>query len=174
MDWNAISAVAEVIAAIAVVMSLIYLAVQIKDNTRHLDRTVQATRTQSIYEICEGFDRWRDMVLLPGNADIWFKGINDLNSLDRTEKIRFNMIASSIIWSCWFMFQINRQENLVPDINGVVWQDLFKHPGFREWLQDHRRYHADAFGEFLDNVRDAVGDTRYQLGESSSLTAGKY
>ncbi len=114
------------------------------------------------------------MVLVPGNADIWLRGISDLDSLDGTEKIRFNMMASSIIWSCWFMFQINRQEDLVPDINGVVWQDLFKHPGFREWLKDHRRYHADAFGEFLDSVRDVVGDTRYKPGESSSLTAGTY
>jgi hypothetical protein len=174
MDWGAISAVAEVIAAIAVVVSLIYLAVQIKDNTRHLDRTVQATRTQNSYSICEGFDRWRDMLLSPDGTDIWVRGINDLNALDSKEKMRFNTIAGSLIWSCWFMYQITRNEGLVADVNGVVWQDLFKHPGFREWLLEHRRFHADAFGEFLDSVCDAVGDERYESGESSSLTAGTY
>jgi len=174
MDWGAISAVAEVIAAIAVVVSLIYLAVQIKDNTRHLDSTVQATRTQNSYSICEGFDRWRDMLLSPDGTDIWIRGINDLNALDDKEKMRFNIIAASFIWCCWFMYQINRNEGLVSDINGAVWQDLFKHPGFREWLLEHRRFHADAFGEFLDSVCDAVGDERYESGESSSLTAGTY
>ena len=174
MDWGAISAVAEVIAAIAVVVSLIYLAVQIKDNTRHLDRTVQATRTQNSYSICEGFDRWRDMLLSPDGTDIWIRGINDLSDLDSKEKMRFNTIAGSLIWSCWFMYQITRNEGLVADVNGVVWQDLFKHPGFREWLLEHRRFHADAFGEFLDSVCDAVGDERYESGESSSLTAGTY
>lgn len=174
MDWNAISAVAEVIAAIAVVVSLLYLAVQIKDNTRHLDRTIQATRTQNSYSICEGYDRWRQMLMSPDGANIWIKGINNLGSLDNEERLRFNTMAGSYIWSCWFMFQINRHEGLVPDINGLVWQDLFKHPGFREWLLEHRRFHADAFGEFLDSVCDAVGDERYGQGDSSSLTEGTY
>ena len=43
MDWGAISAVAEVVAAVAVVVSLIYLAVQIRGNSDLLERTIQAT-----------------------------------------------------------------------------------------------------------------------------------
>lgn len=174
MDWGAISAIAEVIAAVAVVVSLIYLAVQIKDNTKHLEKTTQATRTQSAESMLEGFDRWRNMILNQENAGIWIRGLNDLESLDRPEKLKFNMIASACIWSCWYMYQINRNEGLIPEVNDAVWQDFFKHPGFREWMADHRRYHADDFGEFLDRVREAAGPERYQLGDSSSLTTGKY
>lgn len=174
MDWTAIGAGAQVVAAVAVVVSLVYLAVQVKDNTRNLERTVQATRTQGLASICDSFDRWRALLLVPGDLDIWVRGLNDLDSLDREESKRFTIIASTFIWACWFMFHINRQEGLVPDINGLVWQDLFKHPGYREWLLDHRRYHADAFGEFLDDVCQAVGDERYRPGESSSLMPGRH
>jgi len=34
MDWNALSAIADLVAAVAVVVSLIYLAVQVRDNSR--------------------------------------------------------------------------------------------------------------------------------------------
>jgi hypothetical protein len=172
VDWTALSAIADLVAAIAVVVSLIYLATQIRDNTRHLDKTVQATRLQSTTAIIEGFDRWRDMLLDGDNVDIWARGIDDLGALNRSERMRFDMIASSFIWACWYMYQVNRAEGLVNDINGVVWQDLFRHNGFREWLLDHRRYHADSFGPFLDEVCASVGDARYEPGDSSSLFPG--
>ena len=102
MDWGVVSAVAQVIAAVAVVVSLIYLAVQIRDNTKHLEKTIQATRTQSAGSMLGGFDRWRDMILDQENSDIWIRGLNDLGSLRGAEKLKFNTIASACIWSCWY------------------------------------------------------------------------
>ena len=70
------------------------------------------------------------------------------------------------------MYQLQRNEGLIADVNSRLYQDLFKHPGFRDWLLDHRRYHSDDFGNFLDKVCESVGTERYQPGESSSLFAG--
>jgi hypothetical protein len=114
------------------------------------------------------------MVLIPGNADIWHRGINDLTVLDRTEKIQFNMMASALMWSVWNMYHGQRSEGLMEDINARVWTDLFMSAGFREWVLDHRQYHTDEFGDFLDEVSEAVGDKRHPIGESSSITAGGY
>jgi hypothetical protein len=172
MDWGAISAVAEVVAAVAVVVSLIYLAVQIRGNSDLLERTIQATRTQNAGSVIENFDGWRRLILETNSADLWFRGVNDWKSLDRDERIQFNFIASTLIWDIWFLYQLQRNEGLIADVNTRLYQDLFKHPGFRDWLMDHRNYHSDDFGDFLDKVCESVGAARYQPGESSSLFAG--
>jgi len=174
MDWNAIGAVAEIFAAIAVVASLIYLAVQVRGNSDLLERTIQANRTQNAQSAVANFDAWRRMIVETGSADLWFRGVNDWRSLKRNERIQFNFIAGNLIWDVWFFYQLQINEGLIADTNSQLFQDLFKHPGFRDWLLDHRQYHSDDFGDFLDQVCESVGDERYAVGESSSLFAGEH
>jgi hypothetical protein len=172
MDWNAISAIAEIVATVAVVISLIYIAIQVKGNAELLERAIQSNRTQNSQVVVQNFDNWRRMILETDSADLWFRGINDLEDLERTEKINFNLIASTLIWTCWSFYQLQKNEGLIADVNEHLWQDLFKHPGYREWLLLHRRYHSDDFGQFLDRVCESVGENRYKPGESSSLIDG--
>jgi len=47
MNWSAISAVAEIVAALAVVLSLIYLAQQIRKNSK----SVEGASVQAILEL---------------------------------------------------------------------------------------------------------------------------
>lgn len=50
MNWDAISAVGEIVGAAAVVLTLIYLAVQIRQNNKHLAQEAQRARAQSFRE----------------------------------------------------------------------------------------------------------------------------
>ena len=114
------------------------------------------------------------MVLSENNAEIWIKGLNEFQSLNRIEKVKFNMIAGSFVWTCWFVYQLQANEGLMADVNSTLFQDLYKHKGYREWLSQNEKLHSDDFRIFLDKVIVAVVDTRYKEGESSSLTAGIY
>jgi hypothetical protein len=174
MNWEAIGAVAELAAAIAVVVSLVYVAIQVKGNSELLSRAVQSSRTQSAQAINENFDRWRNMILDGNHAELWIRGVNDLDSLERFERFQFNLLASALIWSCWYHYQMQRNEGLTADVNEHLWQDLFKHPGFSEWLGEHQKFLAEDFREFLGDVREAVGEERYEPGVASSLTSGSY
>jgi hypothetical protein len=104
MDWNAISAIAEIVATVAVVISLIYIAIQVKGNAELLERAIQSNRTQNSQVVVQNFDNWRRLILETDSADLWFRGINDLEDLERTEKINFNLIASTLIWTCWSFY----------------------------------------------------------------------
>ena len=44
MDWDAIGALAELAGAIGVILSLVYLAVQIRQNTAQMERSERAAR----------------------------------------------------------------------------------------------------------------------------------
>ena len=102
------------------------------------------------------------------------KGLNNLQVLNQNEKVKFNMIAGSFIWTCWFVYQLQRNEGLMADVNNTLFQDLYKHEGYWEWLSSNKKLHTDDFRDFLEKVKISVGDLRYENGESSSLTAGIY
>ena len=175
MNWDAISAVAEVVGVIAVVISLVYLAVQVKGNTQQIERAAQANRTQNWQAVTENFNVWRQMLAMPDNAEIWIRGINDLVDLNRDEKILFNNIANSVFWSGWFMYQIQRNEGLMGDVNANAYRDLFRHPGLREWIASSKQAQLnDDYGEFLERVKKSVGPDRLKPGEASSYSQGEY
>ncbi len=175
MNWEALTSIAEIVAATAVVISLIYLAVQVRGNSKLLDRTVQANRTTNSQSVIQNYNDWRAGLLDGNNVDVWYRGINDLDALDSSERLRFTFLASSFMWSCWFMYQLQRNEGLMADVNTNAFRDLFRHPGLRQWLDLHRQtQHADDFGEFLDQVREMVGTDMLKPGEPSSYTQGEY
>ena len=175
MNWDALSAIAEVIGVIAIVISLVYLAVQVKGNTEQIERAAQANRTQNWQAVTENFNVWRQMLAMPGNADIWIRGINDLDGLSRDEKIVFNNLANSVFWSGWFMYHIQRSEGLMGDVNVNAYRDMFRHPGLRKWIASSRQAQlGDDYGEFLDRVKESVGSERLKEGEASSYSQGEY
>ena len=174
MNWQVISSITEIIGTLTIVITLIYILMQIRLNSRQLERSIQANRTANLQSVNENFNLWREMVLAESNAEIWIKGLNDLQVLDRIEKMKFNMIAGSFIWTCWFVYQLQNNEGLMADVNSTLFQDLYKHEGYREWLVSNEKLHSDDFRDFLEKVKASVGDVRYENGESSSLTAGIY
>ena len=114
------------------------------------------------------------MVLSSNNAGLWIKGLNNLNDLSQEERIKFNMIAGSFQWTCWFLYQLQQNEGFLPDANNSLFRDLYKHEGYRSWLLSNEKLHSDDFRDFLSKVKISVGAERYEEGESSSLTAGIY
>jgi len=173
-NWELFSRIIEMVGILTVIVTLIYLAIQVRLNSKQLDRTFQSTKTQNWQSISKNFNTWREMVLSSDNADIWIRGINNLDELNRTDHIRFNMMASSFVWTCWQYYHLLQNEGLFINANDSLFKDLYKHEGFRSWLFTHEKYHTDDFGKFLESVRNKVGADRYKIGESSSLTDGIY
>jgi len=93
MNWDAIGAVGEIIGALAVFITLIYLALQIRQNTRAinsaaLDSTVNtiSIARQSIYE--------NDDV-----ARVYLKGLAAPEELDELERLKFRLLLHNLMLS---------------------------------------------------------------------------
>jgi hypothetical protein len=74
------------------------------------------------------------------------------------------------------MFQMQRNEGLVEDVNSNAFRDLFRHPGLREWIDVNQKSQLsdDDFSQFLDRVRESVGTDVLGPGQPSSYTQGEY
>lgn len=174
MNWEVISVITEVAGTVILVITLVYVLIQIRQNSSQLERSIQATRTANMQSVSENFNTWRQMVLADNHSEIWIKGLNDYEDLPSAEKMKFNMIAGSFIWTCWLVYQLQRNEGFLADANNSLFRDLYMHEGYRQWLALNEKLHSDDFRDFLGEVKANVGDSRYMYGEPSSLSAGRY
>ena len=78
MNWEAIGAISEVVGAIAVVLSLIYVATQIKQNTA-------ASRSQSINQINSQYGALMSQVAMNGDLAQIYRKATDGEALDPDE-----------------------------------------------------------------------------------------
>jgi hypothetical protein len=107
--------VAEILGALAVLASLVYVATQIRDNTRSLE----AASLQSV------LDGPRDRSLLPmatngETSDIFARGLNSFDDLDEGEKRRFCCI---MVEHCFQIQQVMHlhERGLIPELDYEAW-----------------------------------------------------
>ena len=81
MNWDAVGAIGETIGALAVVMSLAYLAIQIRiQNTE--------ARLASVHEILVGFRETLHVFATGGVAEVMAKANEDYESLSNSERLK--------------------------------------------------------------------------------------
>lgn len=91
MNWEAIGAIGEVVGALGVIVTLGYLAVQIRQNTA----SARVTTTQAILEATSSFSDLcaSDIVL----GRVFINGTENHASLSDDEKIRFHFLMLSYV-----------------------------------------------------------------------------
>lgn len=151
MNWDALGAVAESLGAIGVVVSLIYLAIQIQRNTSAIRANTAQQVTNRGGEIAEAVATQADL------ADIQRRGLVEPDSLTAAEKFRFSHIMNSIFRAYENMDYQHRIGLLDDDIWTGLDNNLkkvVKQPGFREWW----RSAGDGYNqEFQNRINAIVG-----------------
>ena len=89
MNWEAIGAIGEILGAAGVIVTLGYLAFQIRQNNRHLAHEAQRARAQAIRE---NVSAMRDY------ADIFIKDLHG-ETLTETESFRMDRLWFQTLWS---------------------------------------------------------------------------
>ena len=98
MNWDAIGAIGEIIGALAVFISLGYLAVQIHQNTK----AVRASALDSSINVIIGVrSTMYDNAEL---ASIYLRGLQKPEDLDEEERLRFRLLIQNILWAIWNVY----------------------------------------------------------------------
>jgi hypothetical protein len=92
MNWEAIGAIGEVAGAIAVFATLVYLAIQIRQNNKLLAENSKMARLAAMEASMESGNRARELVIASSDlSDILARGRESYTGLDSAEQQRFGM-----------------------------------------------------------------------------------
>ena len=147
----------EIFAAVGVVVSLIYVARQLGQNTAMMR---VATASEAVER---DFEMVAPMIQSPELADIWMKGERDFANLEPADQTRLMFFERRAIVLWHHRFQLHRQD-LVP---GPSWHEqtwIIQNLGRRQALRAAWRIFRDGyepdFQEFMDGqlaIADRAG-----------------
>jgi len=151
MNWDAVSAIAEIVGATAVVVTLIYLAVQVRQGTK----ATQGVSTQAASTLDQDFllAVSRD----PATAETWAMYMATPDKLSREQKLQGAFLMASVVRRLENILFQERLGTLSPE-SWQSRQDLFtgiaRYPGFAAFLESPpAALMRDDFLDYMQELR---------------------
>lgn len=149
MNWDAIAAISETIGAIAVVVTLIYLAIQIRQNTKSIrGSTLQANTAV-----------WSAMFCSMANEDIaiaYALGSAGKAEIKTVQYTQFFLVCRAMFVSFENQYYQYRQglldESTYQGYQRSISAQLLAFPGFRIWWQQNRDVFSQEFVAYVDEL----------------------
>lgn len=149
MNWEMLSAIGQVVAAIAVIPSLIYLAVQIREQNKERRRAGINLLTAQWGELVKSAQEDREFAVL------FLQGMRSFESLDGPGKLRFSAFFTRYTRNCEGMFIYYRDGALEKALwEGVerTMSDYFAYPGVKEWWPTRKHWLTDEFRAVVEAI----------------------
>ena len=149
MDLESLAYLGEVIGAAAVVASLLYLAIQVRQSTR-------AQQTENYSRALERVSTMQGTLSQDNNLSrIFATGVEDASRLTTLEKIRFTWALYEAFDAFEFMFYTYKNEEIPEEVwarwsDTVAWWLIF--PGVQEWWASRPVKFSDSFTEFVEAI----------------------
>jgi len=161
---EALGNIGDFIGDIAVVVTLIYLAVQIRQNTRQLGESAKLSRIQARDVAFQSFSEFRSKVVSNADvAELYLRGLRDPDCLEPRYRLRFNMLAGEL----FYLLQTSLQRvtelggaDADETIRGLGIESILRSPGIvKWWINNRSEFHPDSA---------AVIDSRIEVGETAA------
>lgn len=147
MDWNAVSAIAELLGAVGVALTVIYLAIQIRKNTKATHSQTYQLATASLAEMAAIVGTDKEL------ARIFLTGMENPGQLKDEEFVQFGYLGISLFRRFENVF-FQYQSGMIDDDfwtghrDNILW--FFHRPGMQVWWKDRKFAFSKSFREFLD------------------------
>ena len=154
MNWDAIGAIAELLGAIGVIASLVYLAGQIRHSREQMSENTRNVRIAS--EHSRAHQRMDQSALLAQTPEInrvFWAGLQEPDSLTPTDYRYFESVFSAYMSPYQAAFNLNREGALLQgewDGQKAAMEWCVTQPGFARYWQKWRSSHPTDFAEWVD------------------------
>jgi hypothetical protein len=149
MNWEMLSAIGQAVAAIGVMPSLIYLAVQIREQNKERRRAGINILTAQWSELVKTAQESREF------AELFLQGMRCFHDLDPPDKLRFSAFFTRFTRNCEGVFIYYRDGALEKALWGAVertMSDYFAYPGVREWWATRKHWLTDEFRAVVEAI----------------------
>jgi hypothetical protein len=148
MNWEAIGAIGEIVGAVAVVLSLVYLALQLRQ--QNIESKEFATHT-----MVDGFRNSVRAFADPETASLYAKANDKDAQLSETELLRLYVIIADMIRFAEEAYGLYLRDR----VDEETWQGMDRQyrVAFREYAvhrfwQNRRSYYTSSFQEYMDGI----------------------
>ena len=140
--------IGELVGLVVVIISLLYLAIQVKQN-------IYMMKIQANQEYSEQWSRIAsDLKNDPELSEIWMRGLNDYDSMNKIDKFRFTMPVTDAtrIWEMmYFRFMDHTLEPELWEAMLRLQMDYFSTQGVRSLWETRKRYFNDSYQKYVDS-----------------------
>ena len=147
MSLEGFNYIAEIIASFAVIVSLIYLAVQLRQNTN-------AVRLSTMHNVTEELRDWNKGIAGNGSvASILLRGMQNPDDMGGEDKLRFYCLLYSMFWALENAFVQHNAGALDADEWAGIRQsftDFGKLPGMQDYWSNRKHWFGPKFQRFMD------------------------
>jgi hypothetical protein len=149
MNWEAIGAVAELLGAVGVIASLVYLALQIRQNTRSLHaNTFQTVADSSIH-------RMMNLAQDDELADRFIRGMIDPSDLQGHVRFQFDLLMRAN-FKGYENYFYQHTKGMLDDESWNAQKEIIRvsvsPPGAPIWWGQNRHLFRHDFGQLVDSL----------------------
>jgi len=149
MNWEMLAAIGQLAAVFVGIPSLIYLAVQIREQTK--ERRQAAVNALTV--------QWGDLTCaIHESAEfsaIFLRGVQSFADLDPVSKLRFSAFFNRFLNHFEAMYFSHCDGILTASSWDKVERtvsDLIAYPGIQQWWETRRHWHTKEFGRVVDAI----------------------
>jgi hypothetical protein len=160
VNWEALSAIGEIVGAVAVLVTLVYLAVQIRQNTAAL----RSAATQGAHD--QVADLYRMLSTDSDLAMIFVRGCRSPDQLSDTETAKYFSLLMQVLFYVQNWHSQTRDGLMDNDLLhswAKVLTDISKTPGFQRFWEQRQHIYSAALRRYVeDEVIAREGDASYR------------
>lgn len=150
LNWDAVAAIAGVLAAFAVALTVVYLALQIKASTRATHSQTYHLATSALAEMAAIVGKDQE------TSRVFRTGMEQPERLNEDEMTQFGYLGISLFRRFENVYFQYRSGNVDEDFwNGhrdnILW--FFHRPGMQAWWPERKFAFSRQFREFLDESK---------------------
>jgi hypothetical protein len=150
MTLDQFGSIGEMIGGLGVIISLAYLAIQIRKNT-------EAERTSTYQAVVSDFGALNNtMASSPEQSHLFVKAMENYNQLSSNEKARI----SQLFFQCFRFFENMYYQHRKGYLDEEVWTGwkrlmltYYSRPGFQTWWGHRRDVYSEPFAIFLETEK---------------------
>ena len=149
MNWAMLTAIGQLAAVFVGVPSIIYFAIQLREQNRERRQAAVNALTQ----------QWGDLTrALHEDAEftaLFLRGVQSFHGLDAISKLRFSAFQNRFFKNFEGMYYSRREGILNPELWEEIQRtmsDFLAYNGVREWWETRKHWHADVFVRVVEAI----------------------
>lgn len=167
MNWEAVGALSEIIGAIAVIVTLAYVAIQIRESTR-------ASRSAAVTDATSAVQAWyQELGTNPAAARLFLNGMARPDELSVEDQFQFLMLVHSVFLGfqrSYFLSKAGTLDVALRDSIGTAVRSVNHLPGMRFYWRQRRAFFQPEFVAWVEQLlareRLTEMDPYWRVGES--------